>query len=210
MSDIPGNIVVFILLLSGFYFSRWIFLRLLHQRYYNKWLDVILVLPGTIIHELSHFIVAALLLSKDISFSIWPRFHNNQVIYGSVSFIPRLQVFLIPISLAPLMLNIVTAWYISNLNVILPIKVYLLIAVIGAAIPSSKDFMNCFSALLHPSTWVVGIVVIVFNELIIKISTDLLFNMNTVDLTAFNGILAYIISIYLLLITFFLIFKLKQ
>ena len=52
----------------------------------TMWRVALLSLPGTIAHELTHFIVGFLLHAKPHGFSIWPRPHGNSWTLGSVSF----------------------------------------------------------------------------------------------------------------------------
>jgi hypothetical protein len=52
----------------------------------SMWRIALLALPGTIAHELSHFVVGALLLAKPHGFSIWPKASGNTWTLGAVSF----------------------------------------------------------------------------------------------------------------------------
>ena len=63
-----------------------IFYALLRGLRNSMWRIALLSLPGTIAHELAHFIVGTLLLAKPRGFSIWPRAHGDTWRLGSVSF----------------------------------------------------------------------------------------------------------------------------
>src|SRR5664279_634412 len=52
----------------------------------SVWRIAVLSLPGTIAHELTHFIVGALLLAKPRGFSVWPKAVGRSWRLGSVSF----------------------------------------------------------------------------------------------------------------------------
>jgi hypothetical protein len=52
----------------------------------SMWRIALLALPGTIAHELSHFVVGALLLAKPHGFSIWPKASGSTWTLGAVSF----------------------------------------------------------------------------------------------------------------------------
>ena len=52
----------------------------------SMWRIALLALPGTIAHELSHFVVGALLLAKPHGFSIRPKASGNTWTLGAVSF----------------------------------------------------------------------------------------------------------------------------
>jgi hypothetical protein len=63
-----------------------IFVALLRGVRDSMWRIALLSLPGTIAHELAHFVVGLLLLAKPRGFSIWPRAQGNTWRLGSVSF----------------------------------------------------------------------------------------------------------------------------
>ena len=50
----------------------------------SMWRIAVLSLPGTIAHELTHFIVGALLLAKPRRFSVWPKAVGRSWRLGSV------------------------------------------------------------------------------------------------------------------------------
>src|ERR1700694_980172 len=52
----------------------------------SMWRIAVLSLPGTIAHQLTHFIVGALLLAKPRGFSVWPKVVGCSWKLGSVSF----------------------------------------------------------------------------------------------------------------------------
>jgi hypothetical protein len=63
-----------------------IFYALLRGMRDTMWRVAVLSLPGTIAHELTHFIVGFVLNAKPHGFSIWPRPRGNSWTLGSVSF----------------------------------------------------------------------------------------------------------------------------
>ena len=63
-----------------------IFYALLRGLRNSMWRIALLSLPGTIAHELAHFVVGALLLAKPRGFSVWPRAYGHTWRLGSVSF----------------------------------------------------------------------------------------------------------------------------
>lgn len=52
----------------------------------SMWRIAALSLPGTIAHEMTHFIVGALLLARPSRFSVWPKAVGHSWQLGSVSF----------------------------------------------------------------------------------------------------------------------------
>lgn len=70
----------------------------------TKWGLAIVALPGTLMHELSHFLVGMLLGAKPSNFSLWPKDSGKHWTLGSVSF-RRVNVFNGAfVALAPLLL----------------------------------------------------------------------------------------------------------
>src|SRR5437899_11438356 len=63
-----------------------IFYALLRVARNSMWRIALLSLPGTIAHELTHFVVGLLLLAKPRGFSIWPRAEGSTWRLGAVSF----------------------------------------------------------------------------------------------------------------------------
>jgi hypothetical protein len=64
-------------------------------------LKSIFFLPGTFLHELTHY-VAALVLGKAGGFSVWPRVENGTFIFGSVKSRTRYKVLSSFIAAAPI------------------------------------------------------------------------------------------------------------
>lgn len=113
--------------------------------------------PGTLLHELSHLLVAAVTGGRPVGFSIVPRRDagrggRGRWLLGSVT-ISRPGVFsAFPSALAPLLLNVVAyqlflnwrSWFPSDLSHTL--MMYLAIYVICySSIPSGQDFKVAFS-----------------------------------------------------------------
>jgi hypothetical protein len=125
-----------------------IFYALLRVARNSMWRIALLSLPGTIAHELAHFVVGLLLLAKPRGFSIWPRAHGNTWRLGSVSFgniglLNGAFVALAPLFLLPI------AW-LCVVHVLLPLwndgqwgwwllGGYLTATALFAALPSFQD-----------------------------------------------------------------------
>jgi hypothetical protein len=125
-----------------------IFVALLRAVRNSMWRIALLSLPGTIAHELAHFVVGLLLLAKPRGFSIWPRAQGHSWRLGSVSFgnIGLLNGALV--ALAPLLL-LPIAW-LCVVHVLLPLwndgqrgwwllAGYLTATALFAALPSFQD-----------------------------------------------------------------------
>ena len=125
-----------------------IFVALLRAVRNSMWRIALLSLPGTIAHELAHFVVGLLLLAKPRGFSIWPRAQGHTWRLGSVSFgnIGLLNGAFV--ALAPLLL-LPIAW-LCVVHVLLPLwndgqwgwwllAGYLTATALFAALPSFQD-----------------------------------------------------------------------
>ena len=122
------------------------------------YIRALLGLPATIVHELAHWLVAFILFSRMDRFSIMPRFEGKDIIYGQVIYAPKLKVFCIPISLAPILINPAVAWliYTIQINSILLelIRWYLIIIILFGSVPSTTDFKMAIRGLFTFSGFV--------------------------------------------------------
>lgn len=136
---------------TGFIASvAWLFVfyALLRGARDSMWRIAILSLPGTLAHELAHFIVGALLLAKPRGFSVWPKAVGRTWKLGSVSFGDIGLLNGAFVALAPLLL-LPIAW-LCLVHVLLPLwndrrwawwlsAGYVTATVLFAALPSFQD-----------------------------------------------------------------------
>lgn len=112
------------------------------------WRIALLSLPGTIAHELAHFIVGFLLHAQPHGFSIWPRARGRAWTLGSVSFRNIGLLNGAFVALAPLLL-LPIAW-LCLIHVLVPLWIegqwgwwllagYLAATALFAALPSFQD-----------------------------------------------------------------------
>lgn len=88
------SILIFIILIFSIFFITQISLKKLYlflvkifrSEKTAKIIFTIIFFPGTVIHELSHFLTAIILFQKIYSFEILPKFEKNQLILGSVKY----------------------------------------------------------------------------------------------------------------------------
>jgi hypothetical protein len=125
----------------------------------SMWRIAVLSLPGTIAHELMHFIVGALLLAKPRGFSVWPKAVGRSWSLGSVSFSNIGLLNGVFVALAPLLL-LPIAW-LSLVHVLVPLwnesrwgwwllAGYLTATALFAALPSLQDIrLGARSLLLY-------------------------------------------------------------
>jgi len=115
-------------------------------------------LPGTIVHELSHFVIGLILLGKPVNFTVIPKKSENGYIMGSVGFANITTINAFPIGLAPLTLLPITFFgfeysikYLEKLHyvsahiyipVLLGVAIY---SILMSCVPSSADYKIVFS-----------------------------------------------------------------
>jgi len=112
----------------------------------------LILLPGTFLHELSHYIVGLLLNAKPTSFSIIPNKQKGST--GHVEFRNVKFYNAIPIALAPLFGGLFGLWFMytyfyinfSNLEIYMQVlSVYLGITFFKTMLPSSQDISVAMS-----------------------------------------------------------------
>lgn len=116
-------------------------------------LKILLLLPGTILHEMLHFLVGLVLNGKPVGFSLIPKKIHNRYILGSVSF-KNIQFYnALPIALAPI-LAVIPVFYLIHMiqtEPALQIQIlygYLIWTFLKCCIPSTTDIEIMF---LYPS-----------------------------------------------------------
>lgn len=70
----------------------------------SGWRIALVSLPGTWLHEVSHWLVGLLLAARPVSFSLWPKKDGNSWVLGSVGFTGLNIWNSAPVALAPLLL----------------------------------------------------------------------------------------------------------
>jgi len=167
MENIINQLINYILYLSNNPITIVIFLGTLtiYFIFYNiakkikkKFLFFIFVLPGTIMHELSHFIVGLVLNGKPTSFSLIPKKEKNGYTLGSVGFKNITFYNSIFIGLAPLLLLPLSIFFaflsLKELEIFMNdfsnykafsmyfLYSYLLFTALVSTIPSGPDIKN--------------------------------------------------------------------
>lgn len=127
----------------------------------------ILRLPATILHELTHLVMAILTFSSITGFSLIPKIQKNRVVLGNVSVIPKFRGALILIGLSPLILLII-AFFIYKYQIIIWndwITYLILLYLVIGGIPSTQDLKSVSDGLFSIS----GIMLLIFITILIKI-----------------------------------------
>jgi hypothetical protein len=125
-----------------------VFYALLRAARHSMWRIAWLALPGTIAHELLHFVIGLVLRARPHSFSVWPRRNERGRTLGSVAFASIGLLNGAVVTLAPLLL-LPVAW-LCLVHVLLPLwserrrawwllAGYLAATALLAALPSFQD-----------------------------------------------------------------------
>lgn len=127
-------------------------IRLKYKTYSNIYLAALINIPGTLLHELCHFIVGFFCNASPTSFHLFPKRRDGFYVMGSAGFRNIRFYNAIPSSLAPLLLLFagyyLNRWFFSNIKIgYLNYLLYILFQsiIIENAIPSSTDFKVAFS-----------------------------------------------------------------
>lgn len=78
------------------------------------WFYFFLFLPGILIHELSHYLVALLLRADPGKFSLWPKSKRGRVVLGSVEIRKSHPIVHSVIGVAPLVVGSLVVWFIAQ------------------------------------------------------------------------------------------------
>ena len=123
------------------------FLHLKNATYRSMIMCALINIPGTILHELMHFIVGLVLNAQPRNFSIIPKRSDGGYVMGSVSFANIAFYNAVPASMAPLLL-LPLGFYVNRyllplieptfLNYVL--YVWMQTIIIENAMPSKADF----------------------------------------------------------------------
>lgn len=129
-----------------------VLLKLKYKTYSNVYMSAIVNIPGTFLHEMSHFLVGFIFNAYPTRFDLFPKKEGDVYVMGSVGFRNITFYNAIPAALAPLLLLIIgyyfNTWFFVHVKVTyLSYVFYVLLQtiIIENAIPSSQDFKVAFS-----------------------------------------------------------------
>jgi hypothetical protein len=135
-----------------------------------SFIKIILLLPGTILHEFLHFIIGFVLNGKPTGFSLIPKRTKSGYILGSVSFKNITFYNAFPIAIAPVF-SLIPAFYLFYLiqtQIDIQVKLlycYLIWTFLKSSLPSTQDikvmFMYPFGLALY-----LGVIYLVFFRLL--------------------------------------------
>lgn len=140
--------------LSSFFNNRFylilLVIVLLHLKQYSYrsiWGAALINIPGTLLHELMHFMIGLMLNAHPCNFTIWPKRSLEGYVMGSVSFRNVTFYNAVPSALAPLLLLpigfYINRYLLPEMNpTLVNCILYILLqtVIIENAMPSKADF----------------------------------------------------------------------
>lgn len=117
------------------------------------WFYALVALPGTLAHELAHYVVALLLRAQPKFPRLWPERVGNRWRLGSVSFIaPWWRAMPIAIAIAPIALLPLSLWWASTLTssaagIAFGLHAWIAASLAAASVPSRADLRLALPAL---------------------------------------------------------------
>ena len=171
------------------FYSLRIFIR------HDKIVFVILALiffPGTVIHELSHFVIAIILLLRVREIHIFPEFEKNYIKLGRVIYEKQDVLRGIIVGIAPIVIGLIIFFWLSTLHIFLienlwlKLLMFYLIFVISTTMFSSRQDLIDLGYLL-PITIIIIIFLYLFqidlgrlftNPQLIAVTTDFVYDVN--------------------------------
>jgi hypothetical protein len=133
------------------------------SRYVGMWAYALVGLPGTLAHELAHFVVALVLGARPTLPSLIPKRTDHGWLLGSVPFRAG-HVRALPIALAPLLLAPLALWWAGTFLQsaswpLFCVHVWIVAALVAGSLPSMADLKLALPALVVVAVIVLGILI---------------------------------------------------
>jgi len=136
----------------------------------------VIFLPGTIIHELSHYLVATILFLNVKEVTIFPKFEKNQIKLGGVTYIKKDFIRGLLVGIAPFFVALSVFWLIAGFKIFPQanlgfniLLIYLIYAISSTMFSSSQDLVDL--VFIIPLIIIIIMIIYIFNiriEMIIK------------------------------------------
>lgn len=120
-------------------------------------------LPATLIHELSHLLVALLLSASPRGFSLWPKRNSDTWQLGSVTCSNLRWWNCFPVAMSPVLVNLPLAWWLHGQSATWH-KVAAFVCLAGA-IPSWQDLKVSLTSLIGAGIWLAIVIGVVLRQL---------------------------------------------
>lgn len=109
----------------------------------------VIFFPGTLIHELSHFIMAILLLHPVHKLSLFPKFRGNMLRLGYVLYEKKDVVRSLIVGIAPVIVGVGLLWWLYSINfvdsgswAIMLFKSYIIFVLTSTMFSSKQDLID--------------------------------------------------------------------
>ncbi|QQG44520.1 MAG: hypothetical protein HYW86_01225 [Candidatus Roizmanbacteria bacterium] len=219
MTDFPIQSSIFILQIAVLYFVSRITIQEIFRFFYfftsNRKiifsLMSLVLLPGTALHEIAHFIMATILMMRVKEVKIIPEWEGNSIKLGRVLYEKKDAVRGIIVGIAPILAGIFFFWFAAqigrdiNNNLGLNILLVYLIFIISSTMFSSKqDLIDIIFTI--PFFLVIIGGAYILNIPIIKIIQNFLPKLDS-GLVIINRFLFYSLAIHIVIIVSFKSFK---
>ncbi len=120
-------------------------------------------LPGTILHELSHFLMAIVLLLRVREIHIFPEWKNGYLKLGKVLYEKRDVIRSILVGVAPICVGLLFFWWMSSVGILTShnlsmqiVSIYLIFVISSTMFSSKQDLVDVIYIL--PIGIVIGII----------------------------------------------------
>ena len=124
--------------------------------------------PGTLIHEMAHFVMAVVLFLRVERISLLPVFHKDGIRLGSVTYIKRDFVRGVLVGVAPVFVGVALLWWLS---------------------------MNLFPAQSTPVNIALGYLILVISSTMFSSKQDLVDVVYLIPVLVLLGIVAYLLRV---------------
>lgn len=139
--------------------------------------------PGTLLHEISHFLMAIILRLKVTEISIFPEFKKNNILLGSVQYEKKDFLRGILVGIAPIIIGFVFFFLLFFFrlfpaeNIYMNIFIiYLIFSVSSTMFSSRQDLVDLIYVI--PLCLIIWFIVYIFNINIVSLSKDILLKLS--------------------------------
>ncbi len=174
-------------------------------------LVALLFFPGTVVHEVAHFLMATILIMRVRDIRLLPEWHGNNLKLGSVLYEKQDALRGIVVGIAPVVAGILIFLFLANWNIHIRNSVaenlifFYVVFVISTTMFSSKqDLVDLVYVL--PFILLLCIVLYVLDVPVIAFVQESVNNMAT-SLAKINQYLLYSVGVHIALITLFKLIK---
>ncbi len=162
--------------------------------------------PGTVIHELSHFVMAVILFLKVRDIHVFPQWEGRYLKLGSVYYEKKDVLRSVIVGIAPVIVGLLLFWWLFSLqifessNIFLKITVGWLVFILSTTMFSSKQDLIDIVYLIPVAIVAAGIVYIFQIDLSQVVQWDMLLEATSAFVYAINIYLLISLGIHALII----------